>query len=253
MPSLLLKFLFENYVLVLLCFVTTPVESLLYLALLRVPQVPQGANPGTQHLLSCTPGTPGSQEQYHRLIHVLISSPPGTPGTPDISDLSNPLPLSTLGTPGTPGNPDESHISIQVPISYPQVPQVPQVPQMNPNSQGSPISSPPGTPGTPGTPDYSHRSIQSLIPHLPPPRTPGTLGTPEKSLCLIQFSISPSTWGTWGMGRGRELGGWIYGVSGVPGRGGYLGEGAREPCWWGRISGVLGVPGAETPYCPPPF
>ena len=133
---------------VLLCFVTTPVESLLSLALLRVPQVPQGAYLGTQHLLSCTPGTPGSQEQYHRLIHVLISSPPGTP---DNSDLSNPLPL---GTPGTPGKPDESHISIQVPISYPQVP------QMNPNSQDSPISSPPGTPGTP---DYSHRSIQSLF------------------------------------------------------------------------------------------
>ena len=129
---------------------TTPVELLLSLALLRVPQVPQGAIAGTQHLLSCTPGTPGSQEQYHRLIHVIISSPLGTPGTPDISDLSNPLPL---GTPGTPGNPDESHISIQVPISYPQVPQVP---QMNPNSQDSSISSPPGTPGTP---DYSHRSI----------------------------------------------------------------------------------------------
>ena len=119
MPSLLLNFLFENYVLVLLCFVTTPVESLLYHALLRVPQVPQGANPGTQHLLSCTPGTPGSQEQSHRLIQIPIS------------------PLPPPGTLGTPGTPDESHRQLQIYISNlpPQVPQVPQGPQINPIAQ----------------------------------------------------------------------------------------------------------------------
>ena len=73
---------------------TTPVESLLALALLRVPQVPQRAIPGTHHLTSCTSGTPGSQEQLHHLIQIPILPlhPPGN-----------------LGTPGTLGTPDESH------------------------------------------------------------------------------------------------------------------------------------------------
>ena len=106
MPSLLLKFLFENYVLVLLCFVTTQVESLLSLALLRVPkvpQVPQGAIPGTHHLPSCTPGTPGPREQSLPLFQI---------------------PIFPLPPPRTPGTPETTPTSPQPPL--PQVPQVPQ-------------------------------------------------------------------------------------------------------------------------------
>ena len=118
---------------------TTPVALQLSIAHFQVPQVPQGQIPGTHHLPSGTPGTPGFQEQSHRLIQIPISSPqvPQVPQVPQRKPIAQYKSLSPISLPQVPQVPlinpiwkiqipMQSHRLIQIPISPPQVPQVPQ-------------------------------------------------------------------------------------------------------------------------------